>query len=426
MVKIYHFILLFFIVFNFRVPVLHNSIILALFIMVLALLLNSSYLTSFLSLIKTKYFFRILIYLFFLILWTVIFVRLQGTYDYTLLIKFIFHLISIVTLITFLSILSCYRYFNSSYIMNLLFSAFALQAIIQIMSGINHDFFDFIQFFHNNSEQALYVMKRHMGLRGGALAGDLFFSLSIAYGLVFFLYIKKIIDTESFSLKDSLYLILYMIGMFTSARIGYVGIILGFVYFVLAKKVKLRSKLKSFFKFFIYIVIVVAIVYILLPSNLKELLFDKLLPYAFEFIYSYMNNGEFATSSTEHLTKDMFIYPSLLVTWIVGEGRMIGMDGFYYLHTDAGYSRILFYSGIYGFVMLLVYQLMFFMQRSNISNNVILQKNYLKTVFLVIAYILIVNIKGLALGTTISINIILILVFSDIRKYTRGLSEWKK
>jgi hypothetical protein len=419
MKKFYHFSLLFFIIFNFRVPLFHNSMMLALAIMLPTLLLVKNYLSVFIILLKTKYFFRLLAFSSLFIVWFAVFARLQGTYDYSFIARLVVLSVAIITAIVYLSITSDSQNRNNEYLLNLLFTVFAVQALIQISGLVNHNIFEFIQIFHNQNDiRAVSEIAKFGGLRGGALAGDLFFSLSISYGLVFFLYVKYIVDKERFEILDGVYLILYLVGMFTSARIGYVGVLIALAYFFMAKKIMWHTRLKSLLKLVIYSFVLLGTLYMLMPANIKDVIFERLLPFAFEFIYRYMDQGEFATASTSHLARDMFVYPSTLGTWLIGDGRVMGVDGSYYMHTDAGYSRILFYFGIYGVILLSIYQILFFPYRNySYKDNNFLKNNYIKTCFLILLYILLINIKGLALGIIVPLNLIIIFSLFDIRQF---------
>jgi len=416
MEKFYHFILLFFLIFNFRVPIFHNSMILALFLSLPVLVFCKNHLNTFIKLLKTKFFFRLLSVSILIILWFFLFARLRGVDDYSFPLRLIILLIGIIVAMVVLSITYKRQLEETNYILKLLFTIFLVQALIQLVGFANHDFFKFIQIFHNQDDaRAVSEIIKFGGLRGGALAGDLFFTLSVSYGLIFFLYIKYIIDKEYLTVIDSITLLLYLIGMFTSARIGYLGVLFAIIYFITVKKIYFRSKIKSLFKFIFYIILLLGTLYIVTPSAIMDTIINTLLPFAFEFIYHYIEDGQFSTASTNHLAKDMFVYPSTVSTWIWGDGRMVGIDGSYYMHTDAGYSRILFYSGLYGLLMLFLYQLLFFPYRNIVDKDNFFKKNYLKTLILIILYICLINIKGLALVTTLPINLIIIFSFFDIK-----------
>lgn len=83
----------------------------------------------------------------------------------------------------------------------------------------------------------------------------------------------------------------------------------------------------------------------------------KLLRFGFEAFFNYFEHGNFETNSTNMLSEGM-IFPDNFRTWIIGDGYMasgsndpyyIGpADYGFYMNTDAGYSRFIFYFGLVG------------------------------------------------------------------------------
>lgn len=83
----------------------------------------------------------------------------------------------------------------------------------------------------------------------------------------------------------------------------------------------------------------------------------KLLRFGFEGFFNYFENGKFETNSTNMLSKGL-IFPDNPKTWIIGDGYMAGgandpyytgpADYGFYMNTDAGYSRFIFYFGLTG------------------------------------------------------------------------------
>lgn len=85
--------------------------------------------------------------------------------------------------------------------------------------------------------------------------------------------------------------------------------------------------------------------------------FRKLLRFAFEAFFNYFELGKFETNSTNMLSEGI-IFPDNWRTWIIGDGYMasgandpyyIGPSDYgFYMNTDAGYSRFIFYFGVIG------------------------------------------------------------------------------
>ncbi|MEY0162849.1 hypothetical protein AB7W12_12870 [Providencia rettgeri] len=66
--------------------------------------------------------------------------------------------------------------------------------------------------------------------------------------------------------------------------------------------------------------------------------------HALEPIINYMNKGEIQSSSTDKFINNMLIWPSDK-QFLVGDGLYTNEDKSYYLHTDSGYLRQIFYGG---------------------------------------------------------------------------------
>lgn len=69
--------------------------------------------------------------------------------------------------------------------------------------------------------------------------------------------------------------------------------------------------------------------------------------WAFELFLN-MSNGEIGSDSTDTLMYMLQILPDNLYTWLLGDGRAETVDGAFYMNTDSGYLRSIFYWGIMG------------------------------------------------------------------------------
>ena len=71
------------------------------------------------------------------------------------------------------------------------------------------------------------------------------------------------------------------------------------------------------------------------------------LGWAFEFVFAYLEKGELETASSNQLLT-MYVLPDTLTSLFIGDSRMLNPDGSYYMHSDAGFIRHLFYWGVLG------------------------------------------------------------------------------
>lgn len=85
----------------------------------------------------------------------------------------------------------------------------------------------------------------------------------------------------------------------------------------------------------------------------------KMFLFGFEGFFSLFQSGRFSTGSGEVL-RTMYVFPESIHTWIIGDGYFLNSrydpnylgnapTGGYYMGTDVGYLRFIFYFGLVGF-----------------------------------------------------------------------------
>ena len=81
--------------------------------------------------------------------------------------------------------------------------------------------------------------------------------------------------------------------------------------------------------------------------------------YGFEALYNLKSGHGAQTESTNEL-KEMYFFPYKLSTYIIGDGYFMNPYNplSYYMHTDAGYIRLLYYIGLFGLAFYLAIQLL--------------------------------------------------------------------
>ena len=93
--------------------------------------------------------------------------------------------------------------------------------------------------------------------------------------------------------------------------------------------------------------------------------FKEDIRFAFEGFFSLWEKGEWSVSSNDRL-KNMFVFPDNTKTWLIGDGYIenpyfrdpyyIGpRTGGYYMNTDVGYLRFIFYFGVIGLSFFLIF-----------------------------------------------------------------------
>ncbi|MET6998757.1 hypothetical protein [Chitinophaga defluvii] len=351
-------IISFLIIFNFPVPVVYNSAIVSFLLASIYYFLTKKNAVSYFSL---KYNVHILIGLGIVILVSTFPPILHLTFDFGILKAFILQFSLLIILIYCLPILlgplkdNTKSNFRTA--AKLIVCIFVIQSIIQVLGFIFPPFADLIHFFQKES-----ISRRdYGGIRALALSGNPFFDLSTGYAVCFLIYTKFIIDIDrtEIKIKNILFFLILIIGTFFAGRTGFIGLGLTLIAMILYLK-PFTFKLFSFLKVLIISLLGVQVVLLLLPSNIRELLFDKLLPFAFEFLYSYLDQGSITTESTDILSEMYF--PISVQTFFFGEGKYIGLNGSYYMYTDAGYMRHILYYGLIGQIILILYQMVFFLK----------------------------------------------------------------
>lgn len=77
--------------------------------------------------------------------------------------------------------------------------------------------------------------------------------------------------------------------------------------------------------------------------------------YAFEIFDKFRSSGKFESNSFEATNNMWKILPTSTKTWIMGDAKYEDERGGYYMHTDVGYLRVIFYGGLIGLFFYLYY-----------------------------------------------------------------------
>lgn len=157
------------------------------------------------------------------------------------------------------------------------------------------------------------------------------------------------------------FLVIALIGNMIS-RTTTIGIILSFVYAIIYSILKFRAGEVQVGNVFISATIFAIGILLVIYLYNNDINFHKRLRFGFEGFFNYFEKNTFETQSTNML-KGMVRWPESLKTWIIGDGYMenptqdmnyLGpiVRG-YYMGTDIGYLRFIFYFGIPGLALML-------------------------------------------------------------------------
>ena len=206
----------------------------------------------------------------------------------------------------------------------------------------------------------------------------------ILIAIVFRLHSLSSKEIISLSIK---FLIIFALGMMM-ARTTLVGAIFAFMIIMLPKNFNATiSMFKKRGLFFSTLIIITAIALLSVMAFHPDFLL--IFQYGFEMFINYFTKGSFESASTNQLM-DMYVFPVELKTWIIGDAYWWNpiIDGSYYMHTDVGYSRLVFYFGLVGLFVYLSMQV-FIMLKAYKYFNV-----NLKYYIFIVVYLLVLNLKG--------------------------------
>lgn len=145
------------------------------------------------------------------------------------------------------------------------------------------------------------------------------------------------------------------------ARSTTLGIVLAVGYVLVSYMTHLDGEINLKF-ITVTIVLLLAGVYTAVRLYRSNAEFQTHLRFAFEGFFSLAEKGEWEVRSNEIL-KTMVVWPETMKTWIIGDGycenpskdpNFLGViQGGYYMGTDIGYLRFIFYFGLPGMLMMM-------------------------------------------------------------------------
>jgi hypothetical protein len=208
----------------------------------------------------------------------------------------------------------------------------------------------------------------------------------------------------SLSFKFSIILILGMMMSRTTIIGGILSILLIFFPQKIKIMVSMVKKKVLFIISSIFIPLIISLILYLAVPNINQTV-ESGFNFAFELFMNYYENGNIETKSTNRL-KEMYVFPASIKTWIIGDGYWSNPTGKgYYMQTDVGYLRLIYYFGCIGLGIYIFYQ--YYLVR--ITFSIINEKVFMWMVFV---YFLILNLKGFS---DLSSFIMLFLITNKIK-----------
>lgn len=251
-------------------------------------------------------------------------------------------------------------------ICNYLIVVCVFQCIMALWMDYNHDIRDIVDIYIEQGQD--FLKQKHVRRIYGIGA-----SLDVAgirFSLVLIAISYMMMNLEKWTFKR--FLPLYLVVFVTIAVIGNivartttVGLLLAIIYLYFGSesfRFVIRSNQRKMF-LWIIVIIVVSIPLIVYLYN-TNYTFHKQFRFAFEGFFSMVEKGKWYTTSNETLS-NMYVWPELTKTWIIGDGYFssarndpyfIGeIVGGFYMGTDVGYLRFIFYFGLPGLIAFSAY-----------------------------------------------------------------------
>lgn len=176
---------------------------------------------------------------------------------------------------------------------------------------------------------------------------------------------------------------LFCLAGILSGRVFFVMLPVTVLYIFILKNMKVKDTILSCIATFLPVLIVGAGAFIYLFAENEELI-----KWAFELFINLDEMGSMESASTNEL-KEMYVFPTELKTWIIGDGKSLGKYTAFYMASDVGYVRSLFYWGITGTVIYYLIQYLCYKDISTISPD-----NYFKSYLLfILLWLLIFSFK---------------------------------
>jgi hypothetical protein len=395
--------------FGFRVPIVLNSSILAALIS-FVLLIKKKNRNAFFGAFKTKFFVRIFFSLLLISILYFVFSFVHGTNGQFLFYKtFIAQFVYILCAIVVSSTIVENDGADEIRILKLFLIIFSIQTVIQIVCFISPSIYEIVSLFQVEEAKEAVMASQDVGLfRGYSLAADLFFGLGAMYGMGFVLlfYLVSLGELRNKAIVVVIFILL-LVGTVFTARTGFIGLLISFLYILIAKEISFLYVLKIIMNFILVLWLFSIVLVAFLPKEYFDIINDSIIPFAFEFLISFFDGGKVETSSTNHLMS-MLEIPISLKTYLTGDGIYINNDGSFYRYTDSGFLRNILFWGFSGLSALIYYQVCFFWYKKKSSK----QFCFLS---LVLLYILILQIKGEAIGKIHMINIFLSCYYLAVR-----------
>lgn len=288
-----------------------------------------------------------------------------------------------------------YRKLDFQNVSLLIVNVILIQSIVAFMMFLIPELRDFLLGIQKLSPDDIERMSDFFEFRILGF-GTMFFGAGVisGFGLILIGALLRFynLNSKQTILLSIKFLFILLIGMMM-ARTTLIGGLLGLMLIFFPKNFKatismFRKRFLFLFNITIIPLIFVSVLFFVVPK-IGEML-EPLFNFAFEIFINYFEKGSAESASTTQL-QHMYVFPENIKTWIIGDGFWANPYGSgYYMQTDVGYLRLIYYFGLIGLVTYLIVQ---FFAIKTIFKNYNLSVIFYRIVF---SYLLILNLKGFA------------------------------
>lgn len=234
-----------------------------------------------------------------------------------------------------------------------------VQSVIAIVMFVNQPICLFL-FDLQGIDLTSRVIKMYFGVRLIGL-GCFYFGAGAIYGLgliAIMPFMLKAKNKQQLIKLILLYVYIFIVGIFF-ARTAMIGCVFSIVYLIFCILIpKMCNKVFLVFRQFIIYLTVFGIALVFIYTSFPKLQEDygDIIDFGFEAFINLVENGELSTASSDGLTEyHLSIWPQNQKTYYIGDMRWTKGDS-YYGDSDVGYVRLLFYFGVPGVILFLLYQ----------------------------------------------------------------------
>lgn len=261
-----------------------------------------------------------------------------------------------------------YAHVSVELVCNHLIAVCVAQCIIAFMMDVYHPLRDFVDGFLGGEGFMGKTEGRLYGI-GAALdvAGLRFAAVSVMIGYL-------LSKTSQMSEKK---VIIYILSFLVIAVIGNMmsrtttlGVILALIYWCYSSFILRQYTENKRLWIWLGGILCVVLPFVIYLYN-TDTTFYKNLRFAFEGLFSLWETGKWEVSSNDILLKSMVVFPETWHTWIIGDGYAANPSigsyadpyyigptyGGYYMDTDIGYLRYIFYFGVTGTLVFIGFML---------------------------------------------------------------------